>query len=97
MLWKRNNREFQYMLRRWKQRHSMRDGVRQNTVWKTEGVCFPMESMVMWPLWGWHFSVSDASMNRKETSFFLPQHPLNKESLKPDSWKYFRFGVSPGG
>ena len=51
----------------------------------------------MWPLWGWHFSVSDASMNRKETSFFLPQHPLNKESLKPDSWKYFRFGVSPGG
>lgn len=50
----------------------------------------------MWPLWGWHFSVSDASMNRKETSFFLPQHPLNKESLKPDSWKYFRFFLGAG-
>ena len=76
LLWKRNNREFQYMLRRWKQRHSVRDGVRQNTVWKMEGVCFPMEPMVMWPLWGWHFSVLDTAMNRKEISFFLPQHPL---------------------
>ena len=83
MLWKRNTREFQYMLRRWKQRHSIEGRGAAKYRVENGGSLFSNGAYGDVASLGLAFQRTDASMNRKETSFFLPQHPLYKESLKP--------------